>query len=259
MPRSKIPKSLTWCLGLGLIALVLQAAGWLKGDSLVFPAVPDILHAFLRLIGEPETWSLIGTTLGHLALSLAVSTVIGILLGLAEGFSTFLRNLLKPLMTMLRSLPMVVLIVIIMVLTEYRRVPVLAGSVILIPMISEAACEGCLRIDPELIDVYRINSRFNLRILFRVYLPLTAGYLWQSYINAAGMGIRLTVSAEYLVQTRRSLGKAIHSSIYFNEYENIYAYALIMILLVLLVSEGPLLLTRLAGRLRKRYSTRLTD
>jgi hypothetical protein len=35
------------------------------------------------------------------------------------------------------------------------------------------------------------------------------------------------------------LGKAIHSSSYFNEYQDIYAYALIMIALVLLVSELP--------------------
>ena len=47
------------------------------------------------------------------------------------------------------------------------------------------------------------------------------------------------------MQTRSSLGKAIYSSSYFNEYEDIYAYALIMILLVLLVSELPVIIGRL--------------
>ena len=59
------------------------------------------------------------------------------------------------------------------------------------------------------------------------------------------MGLKLIVTAEYLVQTRSSLGKAIYSSSYFNEYEDIYAYALIMILLVLLVSELPVIIGRL--------------
>ena len=53
------------------------------------------------------------------------------------------------------------------------------------------------------------------------------------------MGIKMVVTTEYLVQTRNSLGKAIYSSSYFNEYQDIYAYALIMILLVLLVSALP--------------------
>ena len=65
------------------------------------------------------------------------------------------------------------------------------------------------------------------------------------------MGIRLAVSTEYLVQTRDSLGKAIYSSSYFNEYQDIYAYALIMILLVLLLSEAP----RQIGRLIERHRT----
>ena len=65
------------------------------------------------------------------------------------------------------------------------------------------------------------------------------------------MGVKLAVSTEYLVQTKNSLGKAVHTSGYFNEYQDIYAYALVMILLVLVVSEGPVMIGKLAAR-RKR-------
>ena len=61
----------------------------------------------------------------------------------------------------------------------------------------------------------------------------------QAYINAVGMGIKLAVTTEYLVQARNTLGKAVYSSAYFNEYAEIYAYALIMILLATLVSAVP--------------------
>ena len=236
---------LAFCLGILLIALLIQAAGWLKGDSLVFPPVGEILRAFLRLLGKAETWAMIGTTLRHLLLSMAVSVTLGTALGLLQGRSPFLRGMLRPLMTFLRSLPMLVLVIIVMVLTPYRRVPVLASSLILTPMVAEATCEGFLRIEPELLDVYRLNSGFTLQVLLRVYLPLMAGYLKQAWINAVGMGLKLAVSTEYLVQTRDSLGKAIYTSSYFGDYQDIYAYALIMILLVLLVSELPLRLLRM--------------
>ena len=142
-------------------------------------------------------------------------------------------------MTLLRSIPMIVMRVIIMVLTKYDRVPLIASALMLIPLISEATAEGLRRIEPELMDVYRMNSGFTLRVLFSVYLPLMAGYLKQAYINAVGMGIKLAVTTEYLVQARDSLGKAVYSSAYFNEYAEIYAYALIMILLAVLVSAVP--------------------
>ena len=241
---SKFSESLAFVLGIILIGCLIQAAGWIKGDRLVFPDVPEILRAFFRLLSTPKTWLLIWTTLRHLLSAIAISTAFGLLIGLAEGYSDFIHNLFRPLMVMLRSIPMVVLVVIIMVLTQYERVPLIATSLLLIPLISEAVSEGCRNIDRELIDVYRLNSAFNLQVLWNVHLPLMTGYLKQAYISAVGMGLKMVVSTEYLVQTKNSLGKAINTSIYFNEYEEIYAYALIMILLVVIISELPLLLMK---------------
>ena len=253
MGRNKAKEALVFVLGIILIGCLIQAAGQIKNDRLVFPSVIEILRAFFRLILTPHTYVLIRTTLGHLLTAILFSSLIGITMGLAEGFSDFIRTLLKPLMIMLRSIPMIVLVVIIMVLTTYERVPVIATSLILIPIISEAACEGCRRIDPELIDVYRMYSGFNLRILFSVYLPMMAGYLKQAYINVVGMGVKLVVSTEYLVQTRNSLGKAINSSGYFNEYQDIYAYALIMILLVIIISELPVWIIKLTEKISAKH------
>ena len=252
MWQNKLKDTLTFCLGIVLIGVIVQAAGALKGDALVFPGVDEILRAFFRLITEEKTYALIWTTMKHLIASMAVSAVIGVTLGMGMGMLPFLRKLLQPMMILLRSLPMVILIVIIMVMADYAHVPVLASSIVLVPMIAEAACEGCVRIDKEFIDVYRMNANFNVRVLFQVYLPLMAGYLRQAWVNAAGMGVKLAVSTEYLVQTKNSLGKAVHTSGYFNEYQDIYAYALVMILLVLVVSEGPVMIGKLAARMRKK-------
>ena len=252
MWQNKLKDTLTFCLGIVLIGVVVQAAGALKGDALVFPGVDEIMRAFFRLITAEKTYALIWTTMKHLIASMAVSAVIGVTLGMGMGMLPFLRKLLQPMMILLRSLPMVILIVIIMVVADYAHVPVLASSIVLIPMIAEAACEGCVRIDKEFIDVYRMNANFNVRVLFQVYLPLMAGYLRQAWVNAAGMGVKLAVSTEYLVQTKNSLGKAVHTSGYFNEYQDIYAYALVMILLVLVVSEGPVWIGKLAARMRKK-------
>ena len=251
MWQNKLKDTLTFCLGIVLIGVIVQAAGALKGDALVFPGVDEILRAFFRLITAEKTYALIWTTMKHLIAAMAVSAVIGVALGMAMGMLPFLRKLLQPMMILLRSLPMVILIVIIMVVADYAHVPVLASSIVLVPMIAEAACEGCVRIDKEFIDVYRMNANFNVRVLFQVYLPLMAGYLRQAWVNAAGMGVKLAVSTEYLVQTKNSLGKAVHTSGYFNEYQDIYAYALVMILLVLVVSEGPVWIGRLVAK-RKR-------
>ena len=246
--EKKNKQAFAFVLGIILIGCLIQAAGWIKNDRLVFPDFTEILRAFFRLLVTPKTWLLIHTTLRHLLTAMAISTVIGLAIGLLEGYNDFIRMMFRPLMVMLRSIPMLVLVVIIMVLTSYDKVPLIGTTLILVPLISEAVCEGCRSIDKDLLDVYRLNSGFNLEVLWNVHLPLMAGYLKQAYINAIGMGLKLVVSTEYLVQTKNSLGKAINTSIYFNEYEEIYAYALIMIFLVVLISELPLWLIKLTEK-----------
>lgn len=254
MPQSKLKDTLAFCLGIALVGVLIQWAGDLRASPVVFPGVADILRAFLRLVQEERTWLLIGTTLLHLLQSLVLATTVGVALGLLTGLSRTLRQLLNPLMVFLRSFPMIILIFVIMVAVrreDYACIPVMASALVLIPMISEAACEGCRRIDRELIDVYRMNSRLNLRVILQVYLPLMSGYLRQAYINAVGMGVKLAVSTEYMVNITNSLGSAVQSSRDALDYEDVYAYALIMILLVLLVSEAPLMIGRWIGSIRK--------
>ena len=148
-------------------------------------------------------------------------------------------------MITLRSLPMIVLVILIMELAKYSLVPLIATSLVLIPILSEAVCEGLLSIEPELLDVYRMNSSLNLRVLGNVHLPLMAGYLKQSWVNAVGMGLKVAVTTEYLVQSRNSLGKAVFSSLFNSEYAEIYAWALIMILLILVLTGIPPLIRKL--------------
>lgn len=252
MKQNKIANTGIFCLGIIFAGVVIQLLGRVKGDSLVFPGVPEILKAFFRLLADRNTYVQIFTTLIHLFISLVLSSFIGILLGLLEGCSDNFRRFLKPVMTMLRSIPIIVLVVIIMVLAKYSHVPYIAAALVLVPLISEAAAEGCKRIDSTLIDVYRLNSGFNLRVLFSVHLPLMAGYLKQAYVNAVGIGIKIIITAEYLVQSRNSLGKAVFSSSYFNEYAEIYAWALIMILLVCALTELPVIFFKLKLRVFPR-------
>ncbi len=239
---------LATAIGVVLIGALIQAAGALKQERLVFPDALTILRAFFHLLTEPATYRMMGTTLLHLVEALGIAVLIGIPLGLLQGLNRVARHMLKPLVSFIRAIPMIVLIIMVMVLSDYPKVPVIASALMLIPLISEATAEGCRSIPTELIDVYRMNANLNLLIIFRVYLPLMAGYLRQAFMEAVGTGMKLVITAEYMVQTRNSLGKAVFSSSYFNEYQDIYAYAILMVLLILVVSEVPVKLAALSQK-----------
>ncbi len=248
MQNNRFSSFTSFCLGIAAVLLLIQAGGTFHGNRIVFPDVRDIGNALIRLLSHGETYVRISVTMMHLLNALAVSMTAGILTGMAEGLSDKVYSFLKPLMILIRALPMIILVILMMTLLPYERVPVITCLLALLPFISEAVCEGCRSIEPELLDVFRLNSGLNVQVLFRVYLPSIVGYLKQAFFNAAGMGLKVVVSAEYLVQAKQSLGKAVYSSSYFLDYAEIYAYALIMILLVLLLTELPVALIRFFDR-----------
>ena len=240
--RQKYP--LSTFIGILLLGAFIQAASALKGDPIVFPDLPSILRSFIRLLTQPNTYIQILTTVRHLLITLLISMLMGTAIGLVEGLTVHAEHLLRPLMMLIRSLPMIVLIILVMVSTNYAYVPVIASTLMLVPVISEAVMEGCRVIPQELLDVYRMNTELNGYVLIKVYLPMMAGYLRQAFTEAMGTGMKLVITTEYMVQTRSSLGKAIYSSAYFNEYADIFAYALLMVLIILLFSELPRLILR---------------
>ena len=220
-----------------MIPLLIQAGGSFQGNRIVFPEVREILKAFFHLLGRRETYTAAGVTLLHLVEALFIALVAGVLIGTAEGLSDKVRAALKSVMIIVRSLPMIILSAL-----AYSRVPVATGTIVLIPIISEAVSEGIRSIEPEMKDAYLLNGGFSLRVLLYVYMPLISGYIRQAFFIAAGMGLKVIVSAEYLVQTRNSLGKAVYSSSYFLDYAEVYAYAFFMVLMVLIITELPALL-----------------
>ena len=152
MDRKKTHYGTAFCLGLILIGVLLQTGGMLKGNRVVFPGLPEIGQALFRLLGDPATYRKIGITLLHVTEALVISSAFGILAGLAEGLSEWIHSFLRPLMILIRSIPMIVLVILIMSIQNYRSVPVTAACMILIPMLSEAVYEGCRSLDPEMID-----------------------------------------------------------------------------------------------------------
>ena len=258
MPRSKrTGEWIAFFLGIGLILILVQEGSLLQGKRPVFPTVEQIFRAFSDLLVREDTYTQILTTMIHVIKAVALSVTIGMLLGIAEGLIPFLHSMLRPLYALLRSMPMILLAMIMMVITRFSkdRMPLLTGCLVLIPMISEAGYEGCVRIDRDLVDVYRLDSRMNGRILLRVYLPLTGGYMKQAFVNACGMGLKVVVTAEYLVQTADSLGQAVYNRLNAVEYAELFAYALIMLLLVLILTGIPAAVIRIAAQIHQEEVT----
>lgn len=257
---NKIKNIILYCVGIVIVLLIISLIGLIKDNSIVFPSAFEIIKSFFGLFSQGDTYIFIGNTLLDFIISLLFSIIIGFSLGTLAGFNNNVRMVLKPLMVMLRSLPMIILIVIVMLIipnNNYRHVPYIATTLTITPIIYEGIAEGIKGVDRQYIDVYRLNSNLNTKVIFRVYYPLIKGYINQALVNAIGMGIKIIVACEYLAGIRNTLGNAIYNSKILIEYTDIYAYAILLVLIVVLVELLPKLIICIINAIKRRKNNNL--
>lgn len=239
---NKIKNLILFIAGILIIVIFISIIGLIKDNQVVFPSVFKIMESFFSLLGNGKTYQFIGISILDFIIALLVSSILGLGLGILSGFNDIAKGILKPFMIVFRSLPMVIIIVIIMLTipnSNYRYVPTVSTTIALIPILYEATSVGIRRIDRTYNDVWRLNSNLNLKVIANVHLPLISGYLKQAIITAIGLGIKMVITTEFIAGVRNTLGVAIFNSKISVEYSEVYAYALILILIVVVVELVP--------------------
>lgn len=246
-----------YSLSVFALLLGIQLCSMGVNNKIILPSIFDILNRFFVLLTVHKTYIYILNTLKNLVISLLFSFIIGMILGILAGVSSYVRIFLKPWITILRSIPLASCLVIIMILAGFSKTPYYVCSIMLIPIIYEGFCQGILSIDATLMDVWKLHSRLSFTVIFKVHIPLIASYIKTAFLSSVGMGIKVIIMAEYLAGIQNTLGSAILPSVSMLDYTSVYAYSILMVLLVLALETVPKLITRLVKYVRFSYHTGL--
>lgn len=238
-------------VGLLLLGGIIECIALYVNDTYLLPHLPTILKDFFLLFKEKSTYLYIGNTFLTLGKSLIYALIIGTIFGILAGVKKEIYVVLKPIMSMLRCLPVIVLILILVISFGFKKAPVLTTTLVLFPLIYEGVYQGVSHIDKSLIQAYRLETKLNARVIFTIYLPLISSYSKTVFISAIGMGIKVLITAEYMCGVKNTLGRVIQSSWTNINYEAIYPYTLLMILITLLLESIPYLVMYIFGKIRK--------
>jgi NitT/TauT family transport system permease protein len=106
------------------------------------------------------------------------------------------------------------------------------------PIVFQATEDGIKSIDKELIDVYKLEEHHLPMAIKNLYFPLIKPYLFLSLLQSFGLGVKVLVMAEYLSQTKNSIGNALYLARINIEYQYVYAWTIVLIMISLLFEYG---------------------
>ncbi|MBQ9124814.1 MAG: ABC transporter permease subunit, partial [Acholeplasmatales bacterium] len=165
-------KILIYVLSIFVLYLAIILLSNSYNNEVILPHPNSMIKEFFNLLGDGDTYTYIGNTLKTLIISIIFCFIIGLVLGVLAGIFKYIRYFLKPWITIMRSLPLASLIILIMLLVELDNTPYIVCGLVLIPIIYEGICNAIMDINKEYIDVYKLESNLNFKVIFKVYLPL---------------------------------------------------------------------------------------
>ena len=209
-----------------------------KGN-IIFPSPISTFGEFFGLLGQGKTYRYLGYTFLRILIGFSLSFILALIVGLFAGNHPNLYQFLKPLMIVIKSVPTVALVFVFIVVAQPRYAPILLVFVVCFPIIYEGVVGGIKNVDQDVIDSSRVDGATYFKGSFFIKLPLAVPFILVSVISSFALSFKIEIMAEVITGvTAKGLGSAISTTR--NEDPSntaaIFAYALLAVIIVLLVS-----------------------
>ena len=253
--KKRLLDILYFIIGLILIALIYIILSAWKNETYFLPHLSDIFKSFFNMLKEAKTYVAIGNTILNLLLSLLVSFTIAIILAVLAYKFKVLYKILRPFMQIFRFIPIIIFVSLLYFIIfghNYFIYFIAVGS-ILIPLIYESTYKALCAIPSEYIDVYKMHSNITPYIIWKVYIPLIMPTIKSSITNAIGLGIKISLSVEFIVHINDTLGILIYKQIQsYDGYTDTFAYLLILIFVSLILEFIPTLISIIYSKIKNK-------
>jgi NitT/TauT family transport system permease protein len=183
-----------------------QGAYLLINRDIYFPSPLAVLESLFRLLTERESWLIVGWSTYRTLYAIVVSVVLGVALGFAGGLSRTVHTLINPLMIVLKSTPVVSIIILAILWFRSSDVPIFAGVLMCLPLVFNATVAGVRGTDVKLIEMCRFYRVRRLEMLKSLYFPSAKPYISASVVSVIGVCWKAVAAAEVLSMPRLSIG-----------------------------------------------------
>ena len=206
-------------------------------NGAIFPSPVLTMQSFGVVLSKSQTYISLGYTFLRMIIGFAISFVLALVLGIIAGNYPSFYTFLKPLMVVLKSIPTVAFVFVFVVMINAREAPIFVVLIICFPILYEAVVGGVKNVEKDIIDASKVDGSSSLKSAFYIKLPLAVPYIVVGVVSSFALSFKIAIMAEVITgSTKNGLGSAIHYAYSQAEMTDVFAYALLVVIFMLLVT-----------------------
>lgn len=215
---------LFWIVVWELLSLIIN-------QEIYLPTPLSAFNSLIDLLKLKETYiTIIYSTYRTLA-GFVLSCVFGVLLGYICGTNKFFYDLFNPLIGIVRTVPVMSIIIIAIMWFKDTNVPIFVAFLMCFPIIWTNTVSGINSTDVKLLQMSKVYNINKFRIIKSIYFYSALPYVKAAMISALGIGWKVTSAAEVLSLPKYSIGGFLYDSKVYLEIPDLFAWTVIIIVL----------------------------
>lgn len=231
---------LFWISIWGMFSLIINR-------EIYLPSPYSTLKALYKLLFLQETYITILFSSYRTVFGFILSCFLGILFGYFCGINRFLYDLFNPLINIMRTVPVMSIIIIALMWFKDTNVPIFVAFLMCFPIVWTNTVMGIKNTDTKLLEMCKLYNINKFRIIKSVYFYSALPYIKAGMISALGIGWKVTSAAEVLSLPKYSIGRFLYDSKVYLEIPDLFAWTIIIVILSFMFEKFLKTIFKLGG------------
>jgi NitT/TauT family transport system permease protein len=206
-------------------------AAILVNNSLLLPAPWTVAMSLFTLMTTGQFYLAVLMTVVRVILGFILAMVIGSLFAVLSYRFNIFNEFIKPVIDLLKAVPVACFIIMVLVWFKADRAVIVTSILVIMPIVYSNIYEGLSSMDKQLLEIaglYKVSLKDRIRFL---YLKSLKPFIDTTVSVCLGTGYKSLIAAEIIALPALSIGKGIYNSKIYLETSNLFAYAIVIVLI----------------------------
>lgn len=203
----------------------------IEDHDIIIPAIDNTLNELYKIIMQDNFINIISTTIYRTILGFILSLILGFILGFISGLNQSFEYFMKPYILILRSIPIVAVMLIALIWIKSYNMPILVNILLCFPIIYQEVLTGVRNTDKSILEFGKVHNISKITMITDVYLPSVLSHAISGIFTTLSLSFKTTISSEILSLPKFGIGTSIYTAkIYLNTAE-VFAWLIIIVFL----------------------------
>lgn len=236
--KNKFKNRFIYLFSIILFIVLWEILSRIINSEIILPSPVQVLRESIIYIQTARFWVSFAGSFIRVLLAFLCSFILGIILGFSSGISEEIRTFLSFPFSLLKSIPIVALIMVMLFWFDSKSLPVISAVIMTLPIFTDAVSLAVKSTDNKLLNMGRVFNLGKWKTIKFIYIPEVKPVIAETSRTVFSFCWKVVAAGEILSMPRNALGTLIQENRITLEAASVFSIVILLSVVSILSDKG---------------------